>query len=214
MMAGSYVQIAQEFPFEEQVGNSSIVREPDRRRRLHHAVELPAAPGRREGRAGARRRLHRRAEAERGRAADRVHPRRDPRGDRAAEGRVQPGHRARARSWARRSSRAPTSTWCRSPDRPAPASGSWSSPSQSGEEGRARARRQVAVHHPGRRAGRGGGASRLPVRVPQRRPDLHRVDADARAGEPQGRDRRQGEGGRGDATRPATRWTRRRASAR
>ena len=28
MMAGSYVQIAQEFPFEEQIGNSMIVREP------------------------------------------------------------------------------------------------------------------------------------------------------------------------------------------
>ena len=50
-----------------------------RRGRRDHAVELPAAPDRREGRAGARGRLHGRAEAERGRAAERVHPRRDHR---------------------------------------------------------------------------------------------------------------------------------------
>ena len=75
----------------------------DRRRRLHHAVELPAAPDRGEGGAGAGRGLHRRPQAERGRAAQRVHAGRDRRRRRAARRRLQPGHRARARSSARRS---------------------------------------------------------------------------------------------------------------
>ena len=55
-----------------------------RRRRLHHAVELPAAPDRRQGRACAGRRLHGRAEAERGGAARRLHARRDHRRGRPA----------------------------------------------------------------------------------------------------------------------------------
>ena len=97
MVAGSYVQIAQEFPFEEQVGNSLDRARADRRRRVHHAVELPVAPGRREGGARARRGLHRGPEAERGRAADRVHARRDLRGDRSPEGRLQPRDRSRPR---------------------------------------------------------------------------------------------------------------------
>ena len=75
----------------------------------------------------ARRGLHRRAEAERGRAAQRVHPRRDHRRRRPARGRVQPRDGRRSRSSARRSPRIPTSTWCRSPARPAPASASPSS---------------------------------------------------------------------------------------
>ncbi len=66
-----------------------------RRRRLHHAVELPAAPDRGQGRAGAGRRLHGRAEAERGRAAQRVHARRDHRRGRPARRRVQPRDRRR-----------------------------------------------------------------------------------------------------------------------
>ena len=65
-----------------------------RRRRRDHAVELPAAPDRREGRAGAGRRLHGRAQAERGRAAERVRPRRDHRRGRPAGRRLQPRHRA------------------------------------------------------------------------------------------------------------------------
>ena len=64
-----------------------------RRRRLHHAVELPAEPDRREGRVRARRRLHRRAQAVGGRAGQRVHPRRDHRRDRLPAGRVQPRQR-------------------------------------------------------------------------------------------------------------------------
>ena len=58
----------------------------DRRRRRDHPVELPAAPGRLQGRPRARRRLHRRAQAERGRAAHRLHAGRGDRGGRAAAG--------------------------------------------------------------------------------------------------------------------------------
>ena len=50
---------------------------------------------------------------------------------------------ASARSSARRSPRTPTSTWCRSPARPAPASGSAELGAADGQAGRARARRQV-----------------------------------------------------------------------
>ena len=102
-----------------------------RRRRLHHAVELPAAPDRQQGRARARRGLHRRGQAERGRADQRVHPRRDHRRGRAAEGRLQPGHRRRPRR--RRGDREPPARRHglvhRAP--PARASASWSSRAQS-----------------------------------------------------------------------------------
>ena len=55
-----------------------------RRARRDHALELPAEPDRRQGRPRPRRRLHRRAQAERGRAAQRLHPRRGDRGRRPA----------------------------------------------------------------------------------------------------------------------------------
>ena len=74
-----------------------------RRGRLHHAVELPAEPDRREGRVRTRRRLHRGPEAVGGRAGQRVHPRRDHRRDRLSGRRVQP--RERSRSGRRRSAR-------------------------------------------------------------------------------------------------------------
>ena len=97
-MSGSYVQILDEFPFEEQIGNSLVVREPvgvvgcitPWNYPLHQIV-AKVAPG-------AGRRLHRRAEAERGRAAQRVHPRRDPRRDRPARTACSTSCRAPARS--------------------------------------------------------------------------------------------------------------------
>ena len=76
-------ELLEEVAWEEEVGNSLVVREPVGVRRRDHALELPAAPDRREGRPRARRRLHGRAEAERGRAAERLHPRRGHRGGRA-----------------------------------------------------------------------------------------------------------------------------------
>ena len=109
------------------MGNSLIVREPvgvvgcitPWNYPLHQIAAKVAA--------GAGGRLHRRAEAERGGAAQRVHPRRDHPRRRPARGRVQPRDRRRARR-RRGDRRAPaTSTWCRSPDRPVPASASPSS---------------------------------------------------------------------------------------
>ena len=66
-----------------------------RRGRLHHALELPAAPDRGQGGARARRRLHGGAQAERGGAAQRVRPGRDRAPGRPAGRRVQPGDRQR-----------------------------------------------------------------------------------------------------------------------
>ena len=61
---------------DERVGNSLVVREPGGRRGRDHALELSAAPDHPEGRAGARRRLHRGAQAFGSRAVQRLHPRR------------------------------------------------------------------------------------------------------------------------------------------
>ena len=75
------------------------------RRRRDHAVELPAAPDRRQGRPRARRRLHRRAQARRGHPAGRPALRRGRARGRAARRGVQPRHRPRpgrrARRWPR-----------------------------------------------------------------------------------------------------------------
>ncbi len=80
--------------------------------------------------------------------------------------RVQPGHRHRARRGRGDRRPVPTSTWCRSPARPAPASASPSSASQIAEEGRARARREVGQH---------------PARRPRRRERSRRPSATASA---------------------------------
>ena len=61
----------------------------DWRRRLRDAVELSAAPGGLQGRAGAGGRVHDRAEAGGDGAAQRVHARRGRARDRAAEGRAE-----------------------------------------------------------------------------------------------------------------------------
>ncbi len=97
----------------------------DRRLRPDHAVELPAAADRLEGRALPRRGQHVRAQAQR---ADPAH--RDP-----ADGPARGGRRARRASAnlvlgagpapAHRSARTRASTWCRSPAAWRPASGSW-----------------------------------------------------------------------------------------
>ena len=70
--------------WEEEVGNSLIVREPAGVVGRDHAVELPAAPDRQQGGAGAGRGLHGRAQAERGGAAQRLRAGRDLRGGRPA----------------------------------------------------------------------------------------------------------------------------------
>ncbi len=89
----------------------------DGRRRPDRAVELPAADGRVEARAGARLRQHRGAQAGRDDAADRAAARRDHPGGRAARGRREHPHRATAPP-ARRSCATRTSTRSPSPARP------------------------------------------------------------------------------------------------
>ena len=93
--------------------------------RPDHAVELPAAAGVLEGRPGARRRLHLRAQAQRALAPHRHPPDAPARGGRTACGRRQPGRSATDRTRARRSARTRASTSSPSPAGSAPASGSW-----------------------------------------------------------------------------------------
>ena len=96
----------------------------DWRRRLRHAVELPAASGGLQDRAGARCRLHGRAEAGGDGAAQRVHARRGRARDRPA--RRRPQHRLGSGPRRRRSDRRriPMSTWSASPARCRPAAAS------------------------------------------------------------------------------------------
>ena len=100
----------------------------DRRRRMHHPVELPAAPDLRQGRLRDGGRVHRGAQAERGRPARRLRSRRDRRRGGAPGRGLQPRVRHRVRWWVKRSPRTPASTWCRSPGPPAPGGVSLSSP--------------------------------------------------------------------------------------
>ena len=93
---GLYARLAAEFAFEEQVGNSTVVREPVGVVAAHHALELSAAPDRRQGGAGARGRLHGGAQAQRGGTAQRLHPGRDRRCRGPAGRRVQPDQRHRS----------------------------------------------------------------------------------------------------------------------
>ena len=105
-------------------------RRPRARRGLRpdHAVELPAAAGVLEGRPGARRRLHVRAQAQRALAAHRHPPDAPPGRGRTACGRRQPGRRRRTATREHRSARTRASTSSPSPAGSAPASGSWPRP--------------------------------------------------------------------------------------
>ena len=76
-----------------------------------------------QGRAGAGRRLHGGAQAERGRPAQRLHPRRGHRGGRRCRPGCSTSSPASGRWSGRRSPRTPTSTWSASPAPPGPASG-------------------------------------------------------------------------------------------
>ena len=128
MVMGSYVDIANQFPFEEQIGNSLVVREPfgvvgcitPWNYPLHQTV-AKVAPALAAGctvvlKPSEVAPLNAFILAE---IVDDVG---------LPGGRVQPRHRRRAPSWARRSPPIPTSTWCRSPAPPVPASGWRSSP--------------------------------------------------------------------------------------
>jgi hypothetical protein len=59
----STLEVLKNYHFEEPIGSAMVVREPGRRHRHDHAVELAAQPDRLQGRARARRRLHHDPEA-------------------------------------------------------------------------------------------------------------------------------------------------------
>ena len=148
--------------------------------RVHHALELSAAPDRRQGRARACRRVHRGAEALRGRAAQRVHPRRDHRLGRGAEGRVQPRHRLRPgpRRGPRGSSRSRHGVVHRLDARGA---ARVRARRADGEARRARARRQERLDRARRRRSPGSGERDAQRLLPQLGPDVQRTYAAAGA---------------------------------
>ena len=172
----------------------------DRRRRGRDALELPAAPGGRQGRAGAGRGLHDRAQAQRGRAADREHPRRDHRRGRPARRRLQrrARHRARGRRGPGEAPGRRHGVVHRLGARRAPGAGG------RGGHGQARgpgARRQVRQHRPRRRRPHPGRQARPGQLLHQRRPDLHGVDPAARARVAARPGRRDGRGAVGEVHR-------------
>ncbi len=120
------------------------------RRGPDHPVELPAADGGVEARAGARGRQHRRAEARGDDAAHRAAARRDAAGGRAAARRRQ--HRHRRGRDRRRARRPPASTRSRSPARPRSARRSSASTAGTRQAPHPRARRQGGEHRLRRRA--------------------------------------------------------------
>ena len=173
-------------PSRRQVGNSLVVREPIGVVGLHHAVELPAPPDRGQGGVRHGRRLHGRAQAQRGGPARRLHPGRGrPRG-RPAGRRVQPrlGLRAGGRRGAGRApGRGHGLVHRIDPRRQArrPARG------RDDQEGRPRARGQVgqrAARRPRHRGLRQGRRGRRPEGVPQLRPDVLGADPHARPPRP------------------------------
>ena len=148
-----------------------------------HPVELPAADGGVEARPGAGRGLHGRAQARRADAADR-----------AAAGRAGAGgrHPGRACSTCSPATARPARRWSSHPGVDKIAfTGSTAVGPRDRRQGRpraearhARARRQVAQHHPARRRPRGRGQGLLPGDLLQLRPGLQRRLAPVRAGRP------------------------------
>ena len=139
------------FPWTEEIGNSLVVREPvgvvgaitPWNYPLHQIV-AKVAPA-------LRRRLHGRAQAQRGRPAHRGHPGRDRRRGRRCPPARSTSCTATARSSARPSPRTRTSTWCRSPAPPGPGGGSSEVAAETDQAGRAGAGRQVGQRRPRRR---------------------------------------------------------------
>ena len=68
---GQAIEVLKSYEFEEKRGKTQIIKRAGRRLRPDHAVELADQPDRVQGRAGAGGGLHRGAEADRGRAAQR-----------------------------------------------------------------------------------------------------------------------------------------------
>ena len=150
-----------------------------RRRGPDHPLELPAADGRLEARPGARGRLHDRAEAGRADAAERAAARRAGARGRLPAGRPQRPHRRRRdRRGARRPPRRRQDRLHRLDGRRPRDRLQGGSRAQARD---ARARRQVAEHHPPRRRHRGRRQGLLPGDLLQLRPGLQRRLAPVRA---------------------------------
>ena len=175
----------------------------DRRRRPDHPVELSAADGGVEARAGDLRRLHDGAEAGRADAAVGARARVELRRRRPAAGRRQHRDR-RGRDAARRSSSIPTSTRSRSPAAPRSARSIMRARRRHAEEDLARARRQVAEHLLRRRRLRGRRRRRAVRRLHQPgRGLLGRQPHPRAAADLQAVRRRDGREGEDDHARPA-----------
>ena len=117
------LEVLKHYSFVENKGSTRIRARAGRRLRLHHAVELAGEPDHVQGGAGARRRLHDGAEAERGGAAQRASSSREvlhEAGVPAGVFNLVNGDGPTVGARDRVASRA--STWCRSPARRAPAS--------------------------------------------------------------------------------------------
>ena len=128
MAFGAMPRLMEEVAWEEEIGNSLVLREPvgvlgaiTPWNYPLNQIAAKVAPALAAGCTVV-------AEAERGGAAERLHPRRGDRGGRPPRRRLQPRHRRPARSSVRRSPATPGSTWSPSPARPGPGGGSASWP--------------------------------------------------------------------------------------
>ena len=205
--------LLEDIAWREEIGNSVVVREPvgvvgaiTPWNYPLHQIAAKVAPALAVG-------LHGRAEAERGRAAERLHPRRDHRRGRRAGGRVQPrhGHGPGGRRGDRLAPGRGHGVVHRiDPCRPTRERAGLAER----EAGRAGAGRQVAERDPRRRRPRDGRQGRRREVLPELGPDLQRADADAGpARAPRGGGAHRGARSR-TPTRSATRSTRARGSGR
>ena len=174
----SQPELAEQVQWEEEVGNSLVVREPAGRGGRDHALELSAQPDRQQGGAGPHRGLHGGAQAQRGRAPQRLRARGDLRGGRAARRGVQPGDRLRPGGG--RGDRRPPRDGHGVVHR-LDARGPAGVRAGGGQARVARARRKVAERDPRRRRPRARRDRRRGQVLPQLGPDLQRADPDAGA---------------------------------
>ena len=185
-----------------------------RRRRGDRAVELPAAAGGVEGRAGARLRQHGHPEAREPDAADRAGARRDRRRGRPAARRAQRDHGPGRDASGRRSSSIPGIDKIAFTGDTATGKGIMRRRGRHAEEDHARARRQVAEHRFRRRRPRRGGPRRDDGHLLRQGRSVRRRLAAARGHD---RSRTSSSTSSPRARRrwcPAIRWIRRRGSAR
>ena len=206
-------QLMEEINWEEEIGNSRVLREPIGVLGAITPWNYPLNQIARQGRPRPRRRLHRRPQAERGDAAERLPAGRGDRGRRAARRRLQPRHRHRpgGRRGDRRPPRRRHGLLHRLDPGRQTGLRAGLGDGQAGGDG---ARRQVAQRDPRRRRPRPGGPRRGRQVLPQLRPDLQRPDPDAGAARARSPRPRSSRWRRPRPSPPATRSTTRPGSAR